>query len=1142
MATSAARQFELLREALDSDSIRQRNLNPDVLLKRTRFVNDYRDIGKGLSVEIEQLELENAAILKYLERSTLTGTARIDALLETAVKSGTLSLEADELTAEFLSELQEYQSTFTGQEGLRVVALEQIIAQLRERVNRETETLPSLDGSSALADVLRAARGSAEHVMAKSSFERNLAEAESEALQLRLAFLCELQSNQSLNESNSAPIDAWPQLLELVDAVTVGREVKSTILAPIDRSVLPEVRSFLALRPPPSGPVSLPQFKPDMAEPPAPSWIIMAYQVFQEMLAAMATGSIPPSLLETIADVPLARACVDGDIAKLLMHENQLSGAMLHLRQSLEILKSAIQGRDLSSDYWTGRVYAVCLERMGDLQLRFGRLEESIKARHDAQAVYEQIGARDGLLHCLNMEASVWLDLGQVQRAEELLTRLVRETEGCARADEIRHLANLANVYRRLRPYAEAALKFRTKNAGTVESETESEEGTVSAIESETASAADAHFEAKAGIRVSSDVEGHEELSYRDMVNSEPIRLLFRGLAVARLNGDVSFENLMLSRLAAVYGEFGCHALADLLLDQLLEKLPLEKAGPDALLLVLNRLGDRAGQQDIAGDAEQALATREEALQVLSFILRNSEGASSLAEDELRSEKATLLEAVGRREEARQEYLATIERLERSRGWMRDPQNKRGLQSRRWRFHVRGARNALRMHAADSTRDDLLVEVWQLTQAGRSRALLDSIGAERDTQSDGEGVASVRPDDFSDVASGLPSDVAVLEYFLMPTTPGCGGSWAMMIVEPGASTPWLAWQEPDMERVLEAKEVVTNLAYEYDNHVGHYGTTSPFDNIEQRYMAALEKLADVILPADLVDQLSERGYRKLVIVADAYLHEVPFPALRPIQAGQRVYFGLPNEGRGFQVVYAPSSSIFAHWIGIAPARTSHERRAALFVDPLGDLSKANSGVLSTFNSIGNCLREGRVVIRRFDGTSATPHAWIDEVRSHDLVVYFGHSVAGHGDPDDAALMLNDGSGSPAPMSAGDVYRESSGRVFSEHTLIVFASCSGGRAFSGGWDTDRELTGLSVAHLHAGCGAVIAASRPLLDAPTLVLLEAFFNRLLKGDDATTSLTEAQREMAESQTPYRHPHFWGYLGLMGIPHWRLDDGRG
>jgi len=217
-----------------------------VLLKRTKFVNDYRRIEESLAVEIEHVEMENVAILKYLERRHLSGRARIDALIGAVVESGAIMLEADEMSADFLSELEGYQSTLIGQEDWRVpVALEQTIHQLRERINRETGTLPSRDGSSALANVLRAARASAQHVMAKASFARNLAEAESEALRLRLARLCELQSNQSLNESAAAPVDARPELLELVEAVTAGGRAKSTILAQIDTSVLPEVRSFL---------------------------------------------------------------------------------------------------------------------------------------------------------------------------------------------------------------------------------------------------------------------------------------------------------------------------------------------------------------------------------------------------------------------------------------------------------------------------------------------------------------------------------------------------------------------------------------------------------------------------------------------------------------------------------------------------------------------------------------------------------------------------------------------------------------------------------------------------------------------------------------------------------------------------------
>ena len=95
------------------------------------------------------------------------------------------------------------------------------------------------------------------------------------------------------------------------------------------------------------------------------------------------------------------------------------------------------------------------------------------------------------------------------------------------------------------------------------------------------------------------------------------------------------------------------------------------------------------------------------------------------------------------------------------------------------------------------------------------------------------------------------------------------------------------------------------------------------------------------------------------------------------------------------------------------------------------------------------------------------------------------------------------------------------------------------AFSGGWDSDHELTGLSVAHLYGGCGAVIAASRPLHRGPTLVLLQSIVSHLAQGFDASVGLSAAQREMAESAAWYSHPHFWGFVGLMGVPGWRIGN---
>jgi CHAT domain-containing protein len=56
---------------------------------------------------------------------------------------------------------------------------------------------------------------------------------------------------------------------------------------------------------------------------------------------------------------------------------------------------------------------------------------------------------------------------------------------------------------------------------------------------------------------------------------------------------------------------------------------------------------------------------------------------------------------------------------------------------------------------------------------------------------------------------------------------------------------------------------------------------------------------------------------------------------------------------------------------------------------------------------------------------------------------------------------------------------------------------------------------------------------------LVLLNVLVTEILAGADAATCLTQAQKKMAASASIYAHPHFWGYVGLMGAPDWRLAE---
>jgi hypothetical protein len=131
------------------------------------------------------------------------------------------------------------------------------------------------------------------------------------------------------------------------------------------------------------------------------------------------------------------------------------------------------------------------------------------------------------------------------------------------------------------------------------------------------------------------------------------------------------------------------------------------------------------------------------------------------------------------------------------------------------------------------------------------------------------------------------------------------------------------------------------------------------------------------------------GIRQLVIVADAYLHEVPFAALRPLQGGRREYLGLRRDEHGFHIVYAPSSTIFDHWLRRpSTPRSAGARSAALFIDPLGDLSEENPALGETFTAVDAALRNRDFEVAAFEQIKATPDSWLKEARERDLIIYF----------------------------------------------------------------------------------------------------------------------------------------------------------
>lgn len=1134
-AKTAVQQVGFLRQTFDNDEMRRRGLDPERLLLRTKIAYDYRNISEALEIPVEQVERENAAILRYLERRNLTGRARIEHLIQSSLDPAVISLEAEEYTPEFLEEIEQYRKTLTGDEDYRVPQLlDQLADQLAKSLVRARKKLPRRDEMSALAQVFKAGTEKPKDFL-KFSFDSHVEQAKADVIQLRLLRLCRLRLESRLTESAAAPIDFRPELTALIDQLIAGEGFEDTVLSERDRRVLPEVKNFLEALPQDISNQGLREPDGTIIDSPLPAWLDLGLEVLNELYKATETAIASSDILNRLDGFPLGKAYVKLELGERLRGQGKLSGAMENLSDALGILKGSFRHSGDAEDNVIGILYGTCLERIGRLLQQYGRFEDAIQAFESGRSIYEEIGAREGVYRTLRHEGPIWLELGQPERAEQMFKHVVRESEGGGRTDEVRDLLSLSDVYRRLPPWAEAQLRFVSEESAQAQP---GEVAITSIPVDQAVDNEDIPFEKMGGAIVFVSVEDQDELSFRDLIGNESQRLMYRALAVAIMNGDAGLERTVTGRLINVYAEKECKSIASAILDRMLERWPLEKAGLDAQFFAFKRLGELAASQEEAGDDQLFTSTRTEQLELLEFILTQADQLLPLVNAQLRGEKACLLESLDRADDARAQYLLTIKQLEHSRFWMRDPGNKRALQSRRWHPYVRAARNSLRIYSKDQSQAELLIEAWYYIQQGRSRALLDVIADDEQGEMDAGGVASVRPLQFNEVSACLPKDLAVLEYVLMPSSSGCPGSWALFVVEPDSDKPWLAWQEPDMERVWEAQQKLVAVANEYERTIVQYGLEAVSHDIEHRYISALEELADILLPSRLLEKLGAAGYQRLVIVPDAYLQEVPFAALRPKENDRRGYLGLPTELNGFQLIYAPSASIFAHWVTrVSVANVTVAQRAALFIDPLGDLMENNAAVVPTFAEIEFHLRTRQIQVTRLDGKAATPTAWLTETPACNLVIYFGHSIAGPAEVE-PALLLNDGAGIPAFITADTIYREATRDLFSDSSLFIFGSCSGGFASAGMWDSDRELRGLSVAHLYAGCAAVIGASRPLLDSPTLLFLHALMSEIVEGHDAVTCLTKAQKKMAALRNTYAHPHFWGYVGLMGAPDWRFS----
>jgi tetratricopeptide (TPR) repeat protein len=348
------------------------------------------------------------------------------------------------------------------------------------------------------------------------------------------------------------------------------------------------------------------------------------------------------------------------------------------------------------------------------------------------------------------------------------------------------------------------------------------------------------------------------------------------------------------------------------------------------------------------------------------------------------------------------------------------------------------------------------------------------------------------------VQAGLRSDEMLLVFLLgldrdLYGAFG-GGGWALAITRDRVA----AWRVPDRMR-LEA--TVPVLA----------GLLDRRDGSEVAVAAALYR--DLFGGAGRLVS----GVRRLVIVPDGILHELPFAALRP--GSDR-----PPLGALYEIALVPSATLWTRWRSRPAARAPG---AALVVaDPespsvLGPLPHARREGRRVRSAVGG----GSRLLVGADATEAALKA--SPLAGFGLIHFATHAVADEVYPDRSAVVLSPGSDSQDGLLQP---REVSALELSARA-VVLSAC---RTAAGPVASGEGVLSLARSFFQAGARTVVASRSRLRDDEAERLFHWFYGHLRRGQTMGASLRQAREQAIADGMPAAT---WASVDLLGDPDFSL-----
>ena len=251
---------------------------------------------------------------------------------------------------------------------------------------------------------------------------------------------------------------------------------------------------------------------------------------------------------------------------------------------------------------------------------------------------------------------------------------------------------------------------------------------------------------------------------------------------------------------------------------------------------------------------------------------------------------------------------------------------------------------------------------------------------------------------------------------------------------------------------------------------------------------------------------------QLTIVPYGLLHTLPFHAL---------YDGSHFLIEDFQVNYLPASNLLLHFSDYKEDKIRNE----VYASP-GTRTPLVFGY-SGNGHLQRCIAEAETLASMLRGRcylekEATIARLIEQAPGSTIMHIATHGRARLDAPNFSSVLLADGQ-----LNAIDAFSLD----LQGCELVTLSGCETGLSLSGGGD---EQLGLGRAFLASGARSLVISLWPVEDRSTNELMQAFYQRLLSGENKMQALRAAQCSLLHSDSPtLSHPYFWAAFRLIGDP---------